>query len=168
MYYINNFFKIFYFLFFCLFFFFLFISNFFSIDIWNLLFFNYLILIFPIFERLLNFILKDFSSLSLKFYGFNILKYFFLILLFCIWYFKFNFSFENISILVFLIFSILFLIDSRFSFFMWLLSLSFVPIFMISNNNYIAEKFSIYCYYFLVIWVIISIFENIFSNKKTA
>lgn len=61
--------------------------------------------------------------------------------------------------------SIYFSLDSRLSFLFALFLLLWVPLFLILEKKETAEIYSIYAYYFLVIWVIVSLYESI-ENKS--
>lgn len=67
----------------------------------------------------------------------------------------------NLLTLAFLVYSIYLKIDSRVSFFIALILLIITPLLLILEKKELAESYSVYAYYFLVIWVVISIYENI-------
>lgn len=97
----------------------------------------------------------------------SMFKYLVLFLIFIILIKYTNFNIVSEIILFFLAFSLLFKLDSRISFFIALIFICLTIIYLIIWDNLIAENMSIYTYYFLVIWVIISLFEtsNLDDNK---
>lgn len=89
-------------------------------------------------------------------------------ILFLVWFSLYNFTnFSNISlsIILFIIYSIIFFLDSRYSFLIALVLLIYTPFYLIIGNEAIAEQLSIYAYYFLVIWVWLEIFHNSFKKN---
>lgn len=141
------------------------LSSFFSIKLDN----NILYLFGFVFIFILTFIIKeikkDFSSLDMKFQWTNVIKYLIIIIYILISYKFFDYLIINKIIFWYILFSILFVIDSRISFAIALIFLSFSPIYLIIWQNNIAENLSIYAYYFLVIWVFTSIIESIIIKK---
>lgn len=73
------------------------------------------------------------------------------------------YNFLTLSILVL---SIIFSLDSRISFLIALCLLLLIPLFLILEKKDLAETYSIYAYYFLVIWVVVSLYESIYNKKK--
>jgi hypothetical protein len=59
----------------------------------------------------------------------------------------------------------IFFLDSRISFLIALYLLCYTVLFIFVEDKKIAEKLSIYAYYFLIIWVWLEIIENLFFNK---
>lgn len=136
----------------------------------SILFYTFsLIFIFWIWY-LIDFLRKDLFKSDLSFNWTNVLKYTLFFIIIIILYKFFDFSILNKIIILYLIFCLLFYIDSRISFLVALSLLSFVPIFIIMENKEKAEILSIYTYYFLVIWVVSEIYQNImgklFDNPK--
>ena len=62
----------------------------------------------------------------------------------------------------------LIILDSRIFFLIALILLSYTPFYIILENKELAEKLSIYAYYFLVIWVIYELILSKFQNKIEA
>jgi len=141
------------------------LSSFFNIKLDN----SILYLFSFVFIFVVNFIIreiqKDFSSLNFNFQWVNVIKYL-IIIIYVFWGYKYlDWIFINKVIIWYILVSALFLIDSRISFAIALFLLSFTPIYLLIWQNEIAESISIYAYYFLLIWVIIGIIENIFIKK---
>ncbi len=160
--------RIFYFLYiFLVVFFISFLSiwNFLWLKFWNDFLLIYTIVIFPLIERVFNYIINSSSFKNYNLNWINISKYLFIICLFFTLFFVFWNSYPAF-LWTFLIFSILFNFDARFSFFIALFLLIYVPIFLIIWINEFAEQLSISAYYFLIIWTVISIFENIYPNNN--
>jgi len=80
------------------------------------------------------------------------------------WFDKNLFIYKVITIEIF-IFSVLFTLDARFMFLIALNLLLLTPFYIILKQNDIAENYSIYAYYFLIIWVIVSIIETFYQKK---
>ncbi|MDD2487610.1 MAG: hypothetical protein PHS92_04555 [Candidatus Gracilibacteria bacterium] len=119
----------------------------------------------PLFNIVIQELKKDFYSLPLKFRGHNILKYLFLFITTA--YIIKKGSFDPMESLIFsyFFFSVMFAFESRVSFLLALVFLSYCPIFLISDNSAAAENFAIFTYYFLCIGVVTQIIE-LKTNKK--
>lgn len=126
----------------------------------------YLIVLFPIFDYFFDYIKKDLCDnnnllyekiywLKKYFKEFILVIIFFLIIYFFIWN---NYKIFTVS---FFITSIFYSIPWKVSFLISFLLLSIVPLYMINNNNLIAENFIVYSMYFLFIWIFLNIFNNI-------
>ncbi len=95
----------------------------------------------------------------------NILKYI-LVLTYTIVAYKFlDFNILSEFLVGYTIFCIIFFIDSRISFLITVCFMSFVSAYLIVWDKLKAENLSIYAYYFLVIWVLMTIYEN-YNLKK--
>lgn len=66
----------------------------------------------------------------------------------------------------YLLFSIMFLLDSRVSFLGALVFLTFCPVLLITDRPSAAENFAILAYYFLCIGVVTQILESIFNKHS--
>lgn len=161
--------KIFYIWFFVSLIFTFFISIFFKISLiwWNSsLLFLILVWIIPFVEKVINFIKKDSKQ---KYFWFkdneNLFKYLCLIIFFitCILSWKINVL--ELSILTIIIFSLIFKVDERYFFLSSLIFLTFVVLNLILENKEIAENFSIYTYYWLVLWVISSLYNSTWKEE---
>lgn len=108
-----------------------------------------------------NIIKKDFHIYKFDLWWINIVKYslFLSYIFLCINFLDYSIVWE--LIVWYLLFCMLFFIDNRLSFFIALSLLGFVPVYLLIWESAKAENLSIYSYYFLIIWVVISIFENI-------
>lgn len=130
----------------------------------NLLSILFLPIIIPIFDKIFEYIKKD-SVLNFDFSKENIFKLVLSFFLIIIIFFAREIFFIDLWI-VFLIFLwIFFAIDERFYFLISLIILIFVPLELILENKELAEKLSIYVYYFLCIWVIISIINQTINKN---
>jgi len=109
---------------------------------------------------ILNQISKGGNMFYTKNKNVNILiKIWILIIIWILLFIKLNLL--NFLIIFFIIASILLNIDSRISFLIALILLIYTVFYIsIWNNKEIAEKLSIYAYYFLIIWVWLEIFSN--------
>ncbi len=114
---------------------------------------------------ILQTIKKDFKIYDFDLSWINIIKYI-TVLIYIILTYKFiEYNILSEIIIGYILFCLLFLVDSRISFLIALCFLSFVPVYLIIWDNTKAENLSIYAYYFLIIWVIISIYENYYFDK---
>lgn len=75
-------------------------------------------------------------------------------------YFKWLDVYDLIAIET-LLFSIIFLLDERFSFLIAINLLVYIPFFLILKEESIAEKLSIYSFYYLVIGIAISLYHTV-------
>ncbi len=129
------------------------------------IFYILFILILPFIELFIESTKKSFTFANLWLrYKDNVYKYIWLVLLSIGLYF-YNIDIEYIWITIFLIFSLLFKIDSRISFVLALLLLIITPLYLIIWDKEIAERVSIFAYYMLIIWVILEIKNQVFQNK---
>jgi len=76
-------------------------------------------------------------------------------------------SLINYLITLFIVFSIIFINDWRISFLIALLLLLYTVFHITIWDKKLAEQFSIYAYYFLVIWVWIEILSSVIHRDKT-
>lgn len=169
MYYLNNFLKIFYLCFCCLFFFFLVISFFFDLNIWNIFFLTYLIIVFPLLEKVFFTLTKDFYIWNLEFRWLNILKYILLFLIFILSFFVLKISFLNAVFIWFFAFTLFFLLDFRISIFFWTSLWIFVPILAFIGNYEVLNIFVIFMNYFFVTWILTFILKKLifkYENVK--
>jgi len=125
------------------------------------------IVLFYINLYLLYYIFKTYHknqfSITLKY----LLSKFTIFIVISLWlYFYFFKNFNNnlfvykfFTIEIF-IFSVIFSLDARFMFLIALNLLFITPFYIILNKKDIAENYSIYAYYYLVIWVILSLIET--------
>lgn len=166
MYFIKNFIKVFYFTIWI----FLGLNLFFSSIYWYkispIFILFYIVFVIPILEKIYSYIfLESNFNLNLKFRWLNVLKYLIITVLF-VFFLNTSLTFLNIFFILLWSFSILFLLDSRFIYYIALVLLIFVVGFIIIDNKFVAEKLSIISYYYLVLWVIISIYENFRLNNQ--
>lgn len=160
MYFIKNFIKVFYFTIWIFLGLNLFFSSIFWYKISPIFILFYIVFVIPILEKIYSYIFFESRfNLNLKFRWLNVLKYLIIILLF-IFILNTSLTFLNIFFILLWVFSILFLLDSRFIYYIALVLLIFVVGFIIIDNKFVAEKLSIISYYYLVLWVLISIYEN--------
>ncbi len=143
---------------------FVFIVNYFEkISIGESFLYFYTLLLIPVFDYII------WNNLSKKaFYAFiprwiNMLKYFSLLIVALILSY-FDIDSVYLYMIVFLLWSILFNIDSRVSFIAALILFLYVPVLMMIGKANIAETFSIYAYYFLIIWVLLQWYDTL-KNK---
>ncbi len=138
---------------------------------------TYIVLLIPFVDFILNNLIKESKSSKeiiskdylkikkisknviffLSKYFLEIIKIIFIIAIFYFW----NNQLFNILIWLSLFLSIFYKVSQIIYFTIALLLLLFVPLFLIIQKSNIAENISIYVYYFLVIWTVFSIFENV-------
>lgn len=132
------------------------------------------IILFYVNLYLLYYIYKTYDknqfSISLKYFWIKLVAFIvislWLYFYFYTWFDSHLFVYKVITIELFL-FSIIFTLDSRFMFLIALNLLFLTPFYIILKKNHIAENYSIYAYYYLVIGVVVSIFETfLFKNDK--
>ena len=130
------------------------------------IFYLFFLLLFPFIDTFIESVRKDFSiwNLSTAYWN-NLEKYAWLVVLWIIMYF-YGSGFSSIWIILFLAFSLLFRIDSRVSFVGALILLILTPLYLIIWDKEIAESVSIFAYYFLIIWVVLEIRNQIFPEKS--
>lgn len=141
------------------------LSSFFDIKLDNNIFYLFSFVFIFVVNFVIKEIQKDFSSLYFKFQWVNVIKYLIIIIYIFLSYKYLDWIFINKVIVWYILITFLFIIDSRVSFSIALFLFGFTPIYLVIWQNDIAESISVYAYYFLVIWVIISIIENIFIKK---
>ncbi len=130
---------------------------------------NYIIYIISVifisvFDKLFEYIKSD-SNFSIKLnsdFLFKIIVFF--IVLWAIIYSK-DFWFFNLAIISSIFIWILFAIEERYYFLVAFILLLYVIVFLMFKDNKTAEILSINLYYFLVIWVIISIINSSLNKK---
>lgn len=114
---------------------------------------------------LLQIIKKEIKVYNFNQSWINILKYI-LVLTYVIVAYKFlKFNILTEILLGYTICCLIFYIDSRISFLITLCFMSFVPAYILVWDKLKAENLSIYAYYFLVIWVLVTIYENYNLSK---
>lgn len=161
--------KIFFIWYFISVFFIFFISNFLKLklEIWENFIFLILICLIPLFENILNIIKNDSEKINFWFkFDDNIFKYSIL------WFFSiFLLFFVNLDFLEFitiflLTFGIIFKIDARYFFSVSLLFVILICFELIMTNKQSAETLAIYSYYYLIIWTLLSFFQNKKISQK--
>lgn len=144
----------------------------------NYIIFSYLILLLPIFDFWFEYfkseiiptpqyqkwiVIWDICIQYMKKLWMFLWKYVHIVLIIFVCYVSYRLFWDNIFqflLILFLLFWIYFKIDSRFAFVIALLLLLWIPLFLILNQNALSETFSIYLYYLLIIWVILSLNES--------
>ena len=120
---------------------------------------SFAILVLPIFDKIFEYIKKD-SVFNFKLSKENIIKLIAIPVLLLIIFLTRETSVLSILTLWILFFWILFAVDER-NYFLWSLCLLIIIIFeVLIENTWNADYLSIYMYYFLIIWVLISILNN--------
>lgn len=142
------------------------ISSLLNLKIDNTILYVFIFIFIFIISYILKNMQKDFSISKFDMGWINVVKYTFFFLYIIIAYKFFEYNVISEIIFWYTLFCILFLVDSRLSFFIAFIFLSFTPMYLIIWNTAKAEILSIYAYYFLVIWVILSIVESIFDKKE--
>lgn len=79
-----------------------------------------------------------------------------------------NFWIEGapLMILWYFVFSFLYQLEPKISFFLSLFCFAYVGIFLLIDQKELAEKFSIHAYYLLIVWVILQIAQSVRETKK--
>jgi len=143
---------------------FLWINNELKVD--SKIIYLFILILIPFLEPLINTTRKDSEKINLKINNWNNLYKYLSLLVISILLYYYWVSEINILIIFYLIFSILFYIDSRISFLIALILLSSTIVYLIIWDKKLAELLSINAYYFLIIWVIIEIKSNLFPKKE--
>lgn len=151
-------------------------------DILNYILVTYVFVWIPIFDFLIDYFKKEVitEKNTLLFWK---MKYFWFIFFQKIYYFlkKYKEFFHlgiigavvylvlwgeiiNFLFWLFFIFSIYLRLDSRYAFLFALLFLFFTSLFFLLGDQIKAELFSVYVYYLLIIWVILTILESYYLN----
>lgn len=121
----------------------------------------YALLLLPIFVYIYDLTITDTKNIFMKSY---IPKYIGVIVLAILLY-MFDISSTTLFFVVFFLFSILFPIDTRVSFFAALVLFVFVMFYIITGNTQMAEDLSIYAYYFLIMGVLLEILSHTLLPK---
>jgi hypothetical protein len=122
------------------------------------------ILLLPFLDKILDYIKKDFSFIETNNKNFYLRIFIFSLITFFLIFF--NISIINFLILIFILFSFLFNLDSRITFLIALILLFYTVYSIWIWNKKLAETFSIYAYYFLIIWVFQEIIISLFFYKN--
>lgn len=141
------------------------LTSFFSLEIGNVVLYIFMYIFVFLIWFIIWEIRKDFVIWDFLFKWKNVFKYIVILLYIFIAYKFSDFNLMLEIIIWYILFCLLFFIDSRISFLIALSLLSFVPVFLIMWDNSKAETLSIYTYYFLIIWVFMSIYENIINKN---
>lgn len=130
------------------------------------IFYIVFLLVLPFIDIFIESIKKSFTFSNLSFnHEDNPFKYIWLGILWIILHYNWV-DLKNISVLLFLAFSLLFKLDSRISFIWALFLLIITPLYLIIGDKSTAESVSILAYYLLIIWVVLEIKNQIFDKTE--
>lgn len=134
----------------------------------ELLNFLFLPILIPFFEKIFEFIRKD-SILNFSLNMENFIKIFIIFFIISFLFLFKNINFYDSLVLAMIFFWIFFAIDERYFFLISSNLLILIILNLILKEQKLAETFSIYLYYFLCIWVLVSILNstiNKYLNEK--
>ncbi len=160
--------KYFFYTIFFIFFVFIILKNFikdFSININD--YYLFFILLLPFLDKIIEFFKQDFLEENKNFLNKKkLIKKFFIFFIFSLFLSFFKISLLSFLVWIFILFSLIFNLDTRFSFLISLVLLVYTPFLIFFKDNKLAESFSIYAYYFLIIWVLLEIFNNLVFKQN--
>lgn len=134
----------------------------------ELLNFLFLPILIPFFEKIFEYIKKD-SIFNFSLNTENFVKIFIIFFITSFLFFFKNINFYDSLVLAMIFFWIFFAIDERYFFLISSNLLVLIILNLILKEQKLAETFSIYLYYFLCIWVLVSILDstiNKYLNEK--